>query len=117
MAERGGICPVCQRSVANGVGPSDMPLATEFLHTLPSSHLFYEPANLHDVLYHIGNTEKDRKKADKMFLEHMLDTVKKRCDDYEKPWFTLAAYRNYFTVRWFGERFFNYEGCGGSGVV
>jgi hypothetical protein len=107
-----GTCPICGKSVANGVGPSDLPLATEFLHTLPSSHLFYESACLHDVLYHIGKNEKDRKNADKMFLDHMLGVVKTRCDDYEKPWFTLAAYRNYYAVRWWGAKFFNYDGCG-----
>jgi len=112
MAEFGGVCPVCKKLVANGVGGENDPL-TPLLHELPSSHLFFDSANLHDVLYHIGRTERDREKADKKFLEHMLATVKIDCDGYKKPWFMLAAYRNYYAVRWWGKGYFNYDGCGG----
>ena len=110
LAQNGGICPVCGKMVANGVGGENDPL-TPLLHELPSSHLFYDSANLHDVFYHVGRSEIDRKNADKRFLEHMLDTVKTRCDSHKKPWFVLAAYRNYYCVRWFGKKFFSYQGC------
>lgn len=112
-------CPICGEAtakgipIANGVGPADMPLATKFLHMLPSSHLFYDSANLHDILYHIGRTEEDRKNADNKFLEHMLVTVRTKCSGYKRPWFTLAAYRNYYSVRWLGGRFFSWDGCNG----
>lgn len=112
-------CPICgeekSKGIGNGVGPSGMPLARKFLHMLPSSHLFYDSANLHDILYHIGRTEEDRKNADNKFLEHMLVTVRTKCSGYKRPWFTLAAYRNYYSVRWLGGRFFSWDGCNGGG--
>lgn len=111
LAKNGGVCPVCGKAVANGIGPEDMPLATKFLHTLPSSHLFYQSANLHDILYHIGRTETDRENADKMFLNHMIAAIKMCCNSFQKPLYTFAAYRNYYFVRCFGEKFFNYKGC------
>lgn len=72
MAERGGICEICKIPITNGIGPSGMPLVTEFLHMFPSSHVFFEAGNFHDVLYHKGCTENDRLSADKKFLELML---------------------------------------------
>jgi hypothetical protein len=104
-------CPICGEAVANGIGPADLPLTTKFLHMLPSSHLFYDSANLHDRLYHIGRTESDRKNADKKFLEHMLATIKMNCAEFRTSWYKISAYRNYYAVRWFGGKFFNYKGC------
>lgn len=103
-------CPQCKENF-NGVGPSDLPLLTEFLHMLPSSHLFYQAACFHDLLYHKGCTEADRKSADETFLQLMLSTVNIACNFYSKPWYRLQAYRNYWAVRWWGKRFFNYKGC------
>jgi len=107
-------CPNCKKNVTNGVGPSGLPEVTKFLHNLPSSHLFFHDANWHDLAYHIGRTEEDRKKADETFLENMLYTVKIECSPWAALWFKLSAYRNYYAVKLLGKRFFNYRGCGAS---
>lgn len=104
-------CPRCLMDVTNGIGPADLPLVTEFLHMLPSSHIFYEAANWHDIAYHLGTTELDRKNADRMFLGLMKSIINIRCNFYSKPWYRLSAYRNYFCVRLMGSKFFNYKGC------
>lgn len=112
MIEKAPIfCHECRRDVTNGIGPADMPEVTKFLHRLPSSHMFYESANWHDLNYHLGKTEDDRKKADDYFLKCMLYDIKVYCNFYSKPWYRLQAYRNYYAVRWLGKAFFNYEGC------
>ena len=105
------VCPMCLKDVSNGVGPSGLPLVTKFLQVLPSSHLFYEPANFHDLAYHLGVKESDREKADLMFLVRMKEEVKARCAWYLRPWYILQAYRNYWFVKECGSQFFNYEGC------
>lgn len=107
------ICPYCSLDVTNGVGPSDCEIVTKLLHNLPSSHLFYDAANYHDLAYHIGSDEQDRKKADEIFLENMLRTVSIYCCGFYAIMYTMAAYRNYYAVRLFGKRFFNYAGCKG----
>lgn len=111
MKKAPNFCPKCKNDVTNGVGPSDLPAVTKFLHTLPSSHMFYESANWHDYLYHKGCTEDDRLKADKKFLELMLADIKGNCAEFRTSWYKILAYRNYFAVRMFGKKFFNYEGC------
>lgn len=105
------VCPICGLDVSNGVGPAGLHIITKFLQVLPSSHLFYEPANYHDLEYHWGRTETDREKADLRFLMRMKEQIKNDCSWYLKPWFTLQAYRNYFFVREFGNEFFSYKGC------
>jgi len=107
------LCPRCLVDCTNGVGPADMPEVTKFLHRLPSSHMFYESANWHDYLFHLGHTDEDRLKADKKFLELMLLDVAICCNPYSRPWFKMLAYRNYYAVRMFGKKFFNYNGCKG----
>lgn len=104
-------CPICRADVTNGLGPSGLPMFTKFLQLLPSSHLFSDAANWHDMLYHSGSTESDRKKADDIFLELMNRAIRKRCKWFVRPWYKLSAYRNYLFVRKFGWKFFNYQGC------
>jgi len=111
MKKAPNFCPKCKKEVTNGVGPSDLPSVTKFLQVLPSSHLFYEAACFHDIDYHLGATEMHRKKADDSFLERMILAVENSCKWYKKPWYMLSAYRNWFFVKKFGWKFFNYKGC------
>lgn len=106
------ICPHCKTKIGNGVGPADCEVVTKLLHNLPSSHLFYDAANYHDLAYHIGGGELQREFADYLFLKRMLEATKK-CNFFMKPIYFLSAYRNYYAVRLFGKRFFNYAGCKG----
>jgi hypothetical protein len=111
MMKNSYLCSVCGADVTNGVGPSGLPIVTKFLQVLPSSHLFYMPACYHDIDYHLGATELHRKLADEFFLQRMLIEVKSKCKWYEKPWYKISAYRNYWFVCKFGSAFFNYKGC------
>jgi len=110
--EKKGICGSCGEDVGNGVGAKGSVL-TPILNNLPSSHIFREPANAHDVFYHIGKTEGERKIADKVFLAKMLDRVR-HFPVIKKQWYIINAYRNYYAVRLFGKRFFNWKGCKGN---
>ena len=70
--DREYVCYDCKEIVANGVGPSGLPLTTTILNKLPSSHMFYRDACQHDMDYHrhIG-----KELADNAFLANMLRRV------------------------------------------
>jgi len=105
LAFNNGRCPICdcvfQR---NGVGPAGNGEFTKFLNSLPSSHIFAESANMHDVFYHYKLSEKDRKRADTIFLARMIEASEKRGRRLSW-WYKLQAYRNYWTVRAFGAKY------------
>ncbi len=101
-----GICRYCGALVANGVG-GEGDLLTPILHTLPSSHLFHRSGNCHDVLYH--QRQLKREAADRIFLELMLEEAR-RFGFIKRSWYTAQAYRNFYAVRIFGEKFFK-NGC------
>lgn len=105
------ICPSCGRDVANGIGPSALRNTTSLLNLLPSSKLFYDAGCIHDILYHQGTSERDRRVADDRFLALMLRAVELECRWYSRWFFRLQAHRNYEAVRLFGQNFFNYKGC------
>jgi len=107
--EKKGICGSCGEDVGNGVGAKGSVL-TPILNNLPSSHIFREPANAHDVFYHQGKTESTRKIADKIFLELMLNEAKK-LSFIRRKLYKALAYRNYYAVRIFGKKYFNFKGC------
>ena len=107
------ICKYCGKEVSNGVGPANGGIITEVLHDLPSSHIFKEAADDHDLDYHSGTTESDKRWADNMFLLRMNNAVHAKCSWYSKWWYFLQAKRNYWAVRKFGDKFFSYEGCKG----
>jgi len=66
----------------NGVGSDHFPIN-------PHDLIFKEPSKRHDVLYWIGNTEEDRKRADAWFYVECLEEVEK----YRPPlkWFYRLA--------------------------
>lgn len=105
------VCPICNKDVTNGVGPSDLPEVTKVLNNLPSSHIFRGAADWHDLRYHLGYTEWDRKKADDKFYKDMLEAIDSNCSWYSRGFYRLQASRNYWFVRKFGKSFFNYQGC------
>lgn len=100
-------CHRCGEKVCNGVGPSGLPHITTILNKLPSSHLFFEDACMHDIDYHdqIG-----KKKADKLFLERMYLSVKKT-KYFGRWWWYLQARRNYRFVNLFGDSAYKEGGC------
>jgi hypothetical protein len=105
MAFNNGICPICGLAFQkNGVGPSGNGEFTKLLHSLPSSHIFAEAANLHDVFYHYRLNDQDRKKADDIFLARMLEASEKQGGKLSW-WYKLQAYRNYWSVRAFGSKY------------
>ena len=104
-------CPLCgEKNIANGMGPSGQ-WYTSMIKLLPSSKLLKGAANIHDCLYHLGKTEKDRKRADEIFLNTMKKIIKKSVSRWRRPLYYSHAYRNYLAVRWFGKDAFNYGGC------
>jgi len=104
MAFNNGLCPICGIAFQqNGCGPSGNGEFTKLLHTLPSSHVFYASANVHDIFYHYKLNDKDRKKADDIFLSRMLEASQKQKG--LSWWYKLQAYRNYWIVRAFGSKY------------
>jgi len=110
------VCENCGEVVANGVGPSGMPIITTILNMLPSSSIFYRDACDHDMNYHrqIG-----RELADNMFLTGMRLSVYRKYPEHKSKWydyinpangyrfsmrkfFMLQADRNYVFVDKFG---------------
>jgi hypothetical protein len=105
LAFNNGKCSICGLAFQrNGVGPAGNGEFTKFLNSLPSSHIFAESANLHDVFYHYKLSEKDRKRVDDIFLARMLIASEKRGGKLSW-WYKLQAYRNYWCVRAFGAKF------------
>ncbi len=105
-------CPLCKKVVCNGVGPSALPHLTFLLNSLPSSHIFREAADGHDLGYHLGFIEEARYRADRQFYIDMILAISK-LPWYKRSWYRLQARRNYLFVRAFGRKFFNYKGCKG----
>lgn len=71
---------------------------------------FYEASVYHDTLYWVGGTEKDREKADVIFLNKMFETNKKLFRNNLKTLglYSIEAFLFYVAVRSFGKRAFNY---------
>lgn len=111
MAEFGGICPVCKkRFKPNGVGGKGDPL-TPILQKLPTSSVLKIGANYHDWAYHLGPNWGTREDADRLMLEHNRLAIAKFCEWWQKPFYHLANYRNYYAVRKFGNKFWNRDDC------
>jgi hypothetical protein len=107
-------CSRCSGVLENGLGPADLPILTEWLNKLPSSHVFYEAACRHDVLYHtLGGPESNREYADTIFLDLMKRAVREKVKFHLRWLYYASAYRNFLFVRKFGSIFFNYSGCRG----
>lgn len=64
--------------------------------------VFHDDCCLHDYLYNLGGTERDRKAADDQFYDAM-----KRSAGHDPLW-KFMAWAYYRAVRTFGTRFFNY---------
>ena len=111
MEDAPKVCPHCLQDVTNGIGPDDLPEVTKLLNNLPSSHIFRLAADWHDFGYHIGYKEDHRQMIDETYLQHMIFSINKSFSWYLRGWYRLQAYRNYWCVRQFGSKFFNYDGC------
>ena len=99
------ICNICGKDVSNGLGGEGMPRLNKLLQNLPSTHLFYNASVLHDLYYHYMTSKEGKVIADKAFLTEMLLA----CDKLpliKKHWFRLQAYRNYYAVKYFGDKFY-----------
>lgn len=106
------ICRHCEKVVCNGVGPEGMESFNKVLSWLRSTRLFTEPANRHDMGYHL-QIGKDL--ADTRFLNDMLCVIDEEYtrapsiaeaifngDSYKRTWYKKCAYRNYYAVKFFG---------------
>lgn len=71
---------------------------------------FSEACNLHDLLYLMGGTERDRRIADAVFLDLMLARLRfhPRRGRLKKLWLRLAAHAYFWAVRFFGGASFRY---------
>jgi hypothetical protein len=96
------------RPQANGCGPKGT-----FGKLIPDSLLgvsVHEACNLHDELYSQGGTSKERKEADKFFLDEMLKIVDKNSESHLlKVLRKSQAYLYFYAVRLFGRFFFGGE--------
>ena len=92
------VCECCGKVVANGVGPSGMPIVTTILNKLPSSHIFYRDACNHDMNYHrqIG-----KQLADAMFLTDMKLSCYRKFPEHKSRWYDWVNPKNgyNFTMR------------------
>lgn len=73
----------------------------------PPEFLFHASCNQHDFYYWRGGDETDRKEADETFYKFMKKDVSE-AKWFRKPFYGIAAYTYYKSVRVFGKKFFNY---------
>jgi len=73
----------------------------------PPDFMFTASCNHHDFNYWLGHTEEDRRKADKQFLEAMLNDISV-LPFWKRFFFRKIAYTYYKAVRLFGKSFFYY---------
>ncbi len=99
------ICPSCGLDVCNGIGGEGTPRLNKLLQHLPSSHLFYNASVIHDICYHKFKGKSGKRLADLNFLANMLLACKS-LPWYKEYWFRVQAYRNYFAVKYFGDKFY-----------
>jgi len=112
MAERGGICPVCQKWFRpNGIGPTDVKELVTVLNELPSSHLLRYGANWHDWAYHLGPAWGTRDEADLMMFLKNEDIIAKKGKWWNRWFYRAANQRNYQIVRELGWKFWSANGC------
>lgn len=110
------VCMRCGEIVANGVGPSGLPMITTILNKLHSSHIFYIDACEHDEGYHL---QEGKDLVDRKFLESMKESVREEYTfvtgtgfwgkiratarnsaiQSKRSFFLGMAYRNYWFVR------------------
>ena len=70
--------------------------------------IFHASCDKHDVLYIIGGTEEDRKKADKIFYKYMMLDIVNEDSRFKRIYYSIWAYTYYKAVRVFGKKYFNY---------
>lgn len=76
----------------------------------PYSKLFYAACCVHDDDYDIGGDKKSRLKADVRLYKNMLKTIAQSdCYAWKTFGLTLIALLYYFTVRMFGNSYFNHK--------
>lgn len=113
LADAGGRCPLCGTFLKRGeLGPSGVPIITPVLSSLPSSHVLSYGARRHDVAYHMGSSWGIRKQADDLMYYENNKLIK----SLKLPWYKASFlhtmnYRNWWTVRMFGGKFWNEKGC------
>jgi len=78
-----------------------------YLKKIQSQILFSPSCAIHDFRYYVGNTEEERKFADKEFYENMKKQVKKK-KWYKRPFLNLGAFLFYKLVEKYGNTAFNY---------
>ena len=74
----------------------------------PPEFLFHASCNQHDFYYWRGGDEDDRKKADKDFYEFMKKDASE-APWWRKPFSMTSAFIYYKSVRYMGNKFFNYS--------
>ena len=113
LADEGGRCPLCGSFLKRGeLGPSDVPELTSALSALPSTHVLSYGARRHDVCYHMGPSWGTRKQADDLMFDKNKEYIKSLNLGFFKSLFLNAMnYRNWLTVRVFGDKFWNNKGC------
>lgn len=79
----------------------------------PPKYIFEHNCIDHDVRYWIGGVEKSREKADKIYYQDMLISIKHHRDNgifggFKHWWLRGVAWRYFKAVRFFGAKYFNY---------
>lgn len=74
----------------------------------PPDFIFKASCNHHDFLYWVGNTEEERKYADKAFYKYMKIDISEKKGVIKKAYYHIWAYAYYRAVRLFGKKYFNY---------
>jgi len=87
--------------ITNGCGGKGMGFT-------PPQFFFKASCNHHDFYYWRGGENKDRKYADKSFLDAMLEDAERASNWFSNIWNRTAAYAYYFAVRISGKKYFNF---------
>ena len=75
----------------------------------PPNFIFNASCDHHDFLYWLGNTEADRKYADKAFYKKMKEDINDRSYNWSKRlWYRMWSWSYYRAVRLFGKKAFYY---------
>ena len=67
--------------------------------------VFKEACNIHDYMYHAGESESDKRRADRVFINN-LNRIVEASDKWLRPFMKIRAKRYYLAVSKFGDEAF-----------
>ena len=83
--------------ICNGMGAKDSLISWFVPNTFYGLDMT-ECGNIHDYMYHVGETQEDKNNADRVFLNNMIMTINARSSNVFMRWIRRSRAMKYYTA-------------------